>query len=170
MIWLSRETRFALIPPAAVDSVLFKTSGQFKNSWAGWPASDLIAPQLRLQLIVAGTPDARTGYLCNIKIIDDLFRNIIINDLIPAATEPILAKELLELAWQRSLVPLARRGYRPDCLCGNADSRNPIAAPPPVALPELRSSCRPSLATQGSNHELNCRQFADATNNAHTSI
>ena len=170
MIWLSRETRFALIPPAAVDSDLFKTSGQFKNSWAGWPASDLIAPQLRLQLIVAGTPDARTGYLCNIKVIDDLFRNIIVNDLIPAATEPITRGRVARTRLATVTVPLARRGCRPDCLCGNADSRNPIAAPPPVALSKLRSSCRPSLATQGSNHELNCRQFADATNNAHTSV
>ena len=97
MIWLSRETRFALVSPAQVDS------GQFKNSWAGWPASDLIAPQLRLQLVVAGTPDARTGYLCNIKVIDDLFRNIILNDLIPIAAKPVTAEALLDLAWQRSL-------------------------------------------------------------------
>ena len=96
MIWLSRETRFALIPPTAVDS------GQFKNSWAGWPASDLIAPQLRLQLIVAGTPDPRTGYLCNIKVIDDMFRDIIVNDLIPT-TRPTTAEAMLDLAWQRSL-------------------------------------------------------------------
>ena len=97
MIWLSRETRFALIPPTAVDS------GQFKNSWAGWPASDFIAPQLRLQLIVAGTPDPRTGYLCNIKVIDELFRNIIVNDLIPAATQSVTAEAMLDLAWQRSI-------------------------------------------------------------------
>lgn len=103
MIWLSRETRFALLPPTAVDSDLFKNSSQFKNSWAGWPASDLIAPQLRLQLVVAGTPDPRTGYLCNIKVIDDLFRDIIVNDLIPTAAHPITAQAMLDLAWQRSL-------------------------------------------------------------------
>jgi len=77
MIWLSRETRFVLVPPGAVDD------GQFKNSWAGWPATDLIAPQLRLQLVIAGVPDPRTGYLCNIKVIDEMFRDIIVKDLIP---------------------------------------------------------------------------------------
>ena len=97
MIWLSRETRFALTPPTAVDG------GQFKNSWAGWPASDLIAPQLRLQLIVAGTPDPSTGYLCNIKVIDDMFRDIIVNHLIPTATKPTTAEAMLDLAWQQSL-------------------------------------------------------------------
>ena len=120
MIWLSRETRFALIPPAEVDS------GQFKNSWAGWPANDLIAPQLRLQLIVAGAPDPRTGYLCNIKVIDDMFRNIIVNDLIPTATKPVTAEALLDLAWQRSLA------LWPDAVSGS----NAFAATP---TPEIHS-------------------------------
>jgi len=104
MIWLSRETRFALIPPTAVDSDPFKNSKHFKNSWAGWPASDFIVPHLRLQLIVAGTPDPRTGYLCNIKAIDDMFRDIIVNDLIPNASQPVTAETMLDLAWQRSLI------------------------------------------------------------------
>ena len=120
MIWLSRETRFALIPPAAVDS------GRFKNSWAGWPACDLITPQLRLQLIVAGTPDPSTGYLCNIKVIDDMFRNIIVNDLIPTATHPTTAQAMLDLAWQRSL------SLWPDAVCGPTA----FAATP---VPEIQS-------------------------------
>ncbi len=97
MIWLSRETRFALTPDSIDDS------GQQKNSWAGWPATDLIAPQLRLQLIIAGTADPQTGYLCNIKVIDNMFRDIIINDLIPAATKPVAAETLLTIAWQRTV-------------------------------------------------------------------
>jgi len=97
MIRLSRETRFALVPPGGTDT------GQQKNSWAGWPATDLIAPQLRLQLILAGNADAQTGYLCNIKVIDDMFRDIIINDLIPNAAQPMTAQAMLEIAWQRTL-------------------------------------------------------------------
>ena len=97
MIWLSRETRFVLVPPGTVDD------GQFKNSWAGWPATDLIAPQLRLQLVVAGVPDSRTGYLCNIKVIDDMFRDIIVKDLIPHASHPMLGETMLDIVWQRSL-------------------------------------------------------------------
>ena len=97
MIWLSRETRFVLVPPGAVDD------GQFKNSWAGWPATDLIAPQLRLQLVIAGVPDPRTGYLCNIKVIDEMFRDIIVKDLIPHASHPMLGETMLDIVWQRSL-------------------------------------------------------------------
>ena len=136
MIWLSRETRFALIPPAAVDSGQFKHGGQFKNSWAGWPASDLIAPQLRLQLVVAGVPDVRTGYLCNIKVIDDLFRNIVVNDLIPAATNPVSAEAMLDLAWQRSLAlwPAA------------ASSPNAFAATPTPQIQSLHLHQSPYLS------------------------
>ena len=97
MIWLSRETRFALVPPGTIND------GQFKNGWAGWPATDLIAPQLRLQLVIAGSPDPRTGYLCNIKVIDDMFREIISNDLIPNASRPMLGEVMLDIVWQRSL-------------------------------------------------------------------
>ena len=97
MIRLSRETRFALVPPGAPDT------GQHKNSWAGWPATDLIAPQLRLQLIIAGNADAQTGYLCNIKVIDNMFRNIIVNDLNPHAAQPLSAQAILDITWHRTL-------------------------------------------------------------------
>ena len=97
MIRLSRETRFALVPPGATDT------GPHKNSWAGWPATDLIAPQLRLQLIIAGTADVETGYLCNIKVIDEMFRDIVINDLAASDTQPMSAETMLNITWQRTL-------------------------------------------------------------------
>jgi len=97
MIRLSRETRFTLVPPGATST------GLQKNSWAGWPATDWIAPQLRLQLIIVGNADSQTGYLCNIKVIDDMFRDIIVNDLIPSAVQPMTAEAMLEIAWQRTL-------------------------------------------------------------------
>ena len=96
MIRLSRETRFALVPPGAVDT------GQHKNSWAGWPATDLIAPQLRLQLVIAGNADPQTGYLCNIKVIDNMFRDIIVNNL-PNTTQPTSAETMPDIVWQRTL-------------------------------------------------------------------
>lgn len=77
MIRLSREIRFALVPRSKIGS------GKANNSWAGWPSTNLIVPHLRLQLIVSGVPDPITGYLCNIKIIDDLLRNIVTHELIP---------------------------------------------------------------------------------------
>jgi 6-pyruvoyltetrahydropterin/6-carboxytetrahydropterin synthase len=97
MIRLSRETRFALVPPQGLDD------GQSKNSWAGWPASDLVAPQLRLQLVVCGKPDPQTGYLCNIKLIDQMFRQIIVEDLIPAAACEAMpsGQQVLDKTWRR---------------------------------------------------------------------
>ena len=97
MIRLSREIRFALVPPGAADT------SPHKNSWAGWPATDLIAPQLRLQLIIAGNADVQTGYLCNIKVIDEMFRDIVTHDLAASAAQPVSAETMLDIIWQRTL-------------------------------------------------------------------
>ena len=69
MIRLSREVRTALVPPG-------QASQEARNSWAGWPASDRLVPRFRLQLEVEGTPDPKTGYLCNIQVIDRLLRDV----------------------------------------------------------------------------------------------
>lgn len=63
---LMREVRFSLGPEAPGGPVL--------NSWAGWPASDTLAPFVNLRVMVAGAVDPRTGYLCNIALIDRVVR------------------------------------------------------------------------------------------------
>lgn len=65
-MWLTREVRFSLGPEAPAGPVL--------NSWAGWPASDALAPFVTLRVTVAGDVDPRTGYLCNIALIDRVVR------------------------------------------------------------------------------------------------
>ncbi len=67
------------------------------NGWAGWPASNLVVPQLKLQLIVAGDPHPQTGYLCNIKIVDQLLRQIVTRRLIPAYDGSQTAEQLLRI-------------------------------------------------------------------------
>ena len=95
MIRLSRETRFALVPPDQIGD------SESKNSWAGWPSTGLVVPQLTLQMIVSGVPDSQTGYLCNIKVIDDLFRQIIVESLIPTAAKATLSGgQLLAIVWE----------------------------------------------------------------------
>lgn len=64
---MSREIRFSLLP-AGVDR------HQSINGWAGCPAFDGAAPYLTLRATLSGEVDARTGYLCDIKVIDDLLR------------------------------------------------------------------------------------------------
>lgn len=100
MVRLSRETRFALVPEPEMGS------GKANNSWAGWPSTNLIVPQLRLQVIVSGEPDSSTGYLCNIKIIDDLLRNIVTKKLIPNYDGTQTAEQLI-----RVVVDEVHRGW-----------------------------------------------------------
>ncbi len=73
MIRLSREIRFALSKPSSHE----------KNSWAAWPSSNAIVPFLILRCSIQGQPDSRTGYVCNIKLLDDLLREIVLEQLIP---------------------------------------------------------------------------------------
>lgn len=72
MISLTREIRFSLegqqAPPA------LNPSGS-ANSWAGWPTALALAPFLRVELTLVGSPHRDSGYLCDIKILDDLLRS-----------------------------------------------------------------------------------------------
>ena len=77
MIQLSREIRFALVPTGQISE------HRPSNSWAGWPATNLVVPQLVLQCLIEGEIDPRTGYLCNITVIDKLLRSIVTRNLIP---------------------------------------------------------------------------------------
>lgn len=97
MIRLSREIRFALALPTDGDN------GESKNSWAGWPTTDTIAPQLKLQLVISGTPDEATGYLCNIKLIDQMLRKIVTEDLIPKFNANAIqnGQQILDFVWNR---------------------------------------------------------------------
>jgi 6-pyruvoyltetrahydropterin/6-carboxytetrahydropterin synthase len=66
---LTREVRFSLDGQPA---------GPITNSWGGWPACDGIAPFLALRVTVEGSVDPRTGYLCNIIVLDRAVREVII--------------------------------------------------------------------------------------------
>lgn len=87
MLQLSREIRLALASP---DEVSDRVAA---NSWAGWPASLRIVPQVVLRCVIAGTPNPRTGYLCDIKIIDDLLRHcaikVLLTDAAPIHESPL---------------------------------------------------------------------------------
>ena len=71
MIRLTREVRFSVDRDWA-GHVEF--TRPITNSWAGWPSAVGLVPYLRLRATLAGDPDPRTGYLCNISVIDDLLR------------------------------------------------------------------------------------------------
>lgn len=64
---LTREVRFSLSAAAPEPPVL--------NSWGGWPAGGVLSPYVVLRVTVRGVVDARTGYLCNINLIDRAVRD-----------------------------------------------------------------------------------------------
>ena len=97
MIQLSRETRYALVPQQRV------ATPKPVNSWAGWPSSNLLVPHLVLQLVVRGQPHPVTGYLCNIKIIDDLLREVVMRRLIPVYDGHQTAEQILRIAFREVL-------------------------------------------------------------------
>lgn len=65
---LMREIRFSLGPESP-------ESRPMGNSWSGVPGSDALVPHVILRAIVTGPVDPRTGYLCNITVIDRLLRD-----------------------------------------------------------------------------------------------
>lgn len=64
---ISREFRFFLRPQQMADDCA--------NAWGGWNAGSEIAPWLQLRLEVSGSIDPVTGYLCNIRELDNLLRD-----------------------------------------------------------------------------------------------
>lgn len=94
MVRLSREIRFALVP----SECTIGTSPS--NSWAGWPSTNLIAPHLILRCVVEGTPDPQTGFVCNINVIDERLRSIVIDHLIPMDHRRTTAETIIQIAFR----------------------------------------------------------------------
>ena len=88
MVRLTREVRFSVDRDWA-GHVEF--SRPVTNSWGGWPSAVGLVPYLQLRATVVGEPDPRTGYLCNISVLDDLLRRHAI---------PLVADELRAHGWQ----------------------------------------------------------------------
>ena len=93
MIRVSREIRFPLLP---ADQF---TGQKPVNSWVGGPATNRLVPRLCLRCTVEGEVDSRTGYLCNIKLLDKLLRD--------AVAETIKQKGVHELTAESFLTTVA---------------------------------------------------------------
>jgi 6-pyruvoyltetrahydropterin/6-carboxytetrahydropterin synthase len=98
MIHLTREVRFSIDRDWA-GRVAFDRP--VTNSWGGWPSAVGLVPYLRLRATVAGEPDPRTGYLCNISVLDDLLRR----QAIPYTAE-VLRRHGWRMSAERLLVDL----------------------------------------------------------------
>lgn len=94
-IRLTREVRFS-IPPH--EEALRQP---VSNSWAGWPMAEIGWPSIELQCTLSGLPDAVTGYLCDIKVVDQAIRKQVV---VTAAERPqvtISWDALFTFCWQQ---------------------------------------------------------------------
>ncbi len=94
---LSREIRFALLTSSQPAET------RLGNSWAGWPSTNLVVPHLVLRCVIDGQPDRCTGYLCNIKTIDELLRSIVTGPLISDKRELQFAETILQAVFDELL-------------------------------------------------------------------
>ncbi|UCE60890.1 MAG: 6-carboxytetrahydropterin synthase [Phycisphaerales bacterium] len=123
MIRLTREVRFSVDRDWA-GHVAF--ARPITNSWGGWPSAVGIVPYLTLRGTLAGTPDATTGYLCNVHAIDDLLRRQAI---------PHTAEALKRHGWR----------FSAERLLGDLWRSVEPAAPPSTTLVEIELWATPCL-------------------------
>ena len=70
MISLTREVRCHLNPGSLSQTIT--------NSWGGWPSANSISPGISFRCTLLGEIDPISGYLCNIKLVDDVIRKKVI--------------------------------------------------------------------------------------------
>ncbi len=159
MVRLTREVRFSVDRDWA-GHVEF--SRPITNSWGGWPSAVGLVPYLTLRATVVGQPDPRTGYLCNISVLDDLLRRHAI---------PLVADELRAHGWRVSAEHILRALWQ-----GVAGACPPHA---PLAALELRPTPHLSYTIERENptmvllsqqfefsaaHRLHCPELSDEEN------
>lgn len=161
MIHLTREVRFSIDRDWAGRVELSQPK---TNSWGGWPSAVGIVPYLRLRATVCGQPQQPSGYLCNIKIIDDLLR---------AHAIPRTAEALREFGWRMPAERLLGEIWH--SVAAHAPSHAPLTQLELLPTPFLRYS----IAKEDSSvvhltqqfefsaaHRLHCPTFSDAENRA----
>ncbi|MCA9242455.1 MAG: 6-carboxytetrahydropterin synthase [Phycisphaerales bacterium] len=159
MILLTREVRFSVDRDWAGR---IEPSRPITNSWAGWPSAVGIVPYLCLRATVAGEPDATTGYLCNIKLIDDLLRT----RAIPATAEALEAN-----GWRISAERLLRGiwgAVRDQAPVGATLRRLELLTTPFLSYAIESEAPQMTLLTQqfefSAAHRLHCPSMSDEEN------
>lgn len=161
MTQLSREIRFALVPPERLNSE------RPSNSWAGWPKTNLVVPHLVLRCVVEGTPDHSTGFLCDVKTIDQALRGVVTERLIPDCVEPMSAEAMLLIAiqeliarWKIELrIELLELELSPFLRYRCEGSETGKSNMPPTSTIELTQQFEFSAA-----HRLHCSDMSDEEN------
>lgn len=151
MIQLTREFRFSLAnPDADLDRVA--------NSWSGWYSSNQITPFLKFQLTARGQVRSDTGYLCNVKLLDEVLRGyvkkVVLGNSRPQTYEALLVDAVEKV---RSNFPL-----------GVEFSRLGLVVSPTLSyFVEQEQTSMVSLTQQfefSAAHRLHCAEFSDEKN------
>lgn len=159
MIRLTREVRFSADRDWAGH---IEFSRPVTNSWAGWPSAVGLVPYLRLRATVAGEPDPRTGYLCNISVLDRLLREHAI---------PYVAERLAESGWRLSaefLLAALWQRIAPRTPGGASLERLELGATPYLRFAIDREQPAMVQLTQqfefSAAHRLHCPDLSEAEN------
>ena len=151
MTSLTREIRFFLRRDPLPDRV--------PNSWVGWHDGLAIAPALRLRITVSGRVDRQTGYVCNIKTLDDALRKTI--------NQQIVAKRDSTNRLDELLVGLARR-IEENLPAGLNWVELELSVTPQFSLKVKRESRQMTFLTKqfefSAAHRLHCDELSDAEN------
>lgn len=159
MIRLTREIRFSVDRDWAGRVALDRP---VDNAWGGWPSAVGLVPYLTLRATVVGTPDPATGYLVNIRVIDELLRT----HAIPQAAE-LLRAHGWRLSAERFLQGLWER------VAPGAPAHAPVvmlelSTTPCLRYAILREEPAMVLLTQqfefSAAHRLHCPQLSEADN------
>lgn len=161
MIRLTREVRFSVDRDWAGH---IEFSRPVTNSWGGWPSAVGLVPFLMLRATVSGEPDPRTGYLCNIALLDRLVRRHAI---------PFAAEELRRCGWRRTAEQLLCAVWAqlaPRAPAGAVMEQLELAVTPTLRFAIDRKDPSMVNLTQqfefSAAHRLHCPDLSDEENRA----
>lgn len=153
-MFLTREIRFSVGPPPY---------GPVTNPTAGWPSAAGVQPHITLHATIAGEPDAQTGYLCNIRDLDQVVRERaipLVDRLVWAAWPLAVSGERLIRAIAEELAPHAPPGTR---WAGWRVNVTPFLS---YEIQEGRMICVTQTFEFAAAHRLHCPSLSDEQNRA----
>ncbi|MGE3182426.1 MAG: 6-pyruvoyl tetrahydropterin synthase family protein [Phycisphaerae bacterium] len=159
MVHLTREIRFSIDRDWAGRVELSQPK---TNSWGGWPSAVGIVPYLLLRATVVGQPQQPSGYLCNIRIIDELLREHAI---------PRTADVLREHGWRMPAEQLLIAIFRAVVVQAPANApieKLELAPTPTLTFVVRKENPKMVYLTQqfefSAAHRLHCDDLSDSEN------
>ena len=164
MINLTREFRFCLADP---DADLARVG----NSWTGAYTSNLVRPFLKLRLTVSGEIQQPTGYLCNVKVLDQMVQQFVEETIRQPAGQPARQESL---TYER-LIVMAAEHVRRNIPTGAEFQRLELVVSPTFfySIDQKQSSmvsdknefvCLTQQFEFSAAHRLHCVEFSDEQN------